>query len=147
MAAKKEADQRWDRAYGPKIVGIIKKAKADTRKWQLTGIPCAHAVSGMLSRRIEIDEFVDEYYKNERYLMAYNPVIQLMPGSELWPELGKHPLKPPVKKKQAGRLKKLRKRSQTEPPARVKMTRIGIQMTCRRCGEAGHNKRTCIAQA
>ncbi|XP_022873567.1 uncharacterized protein LOC111392449 [Olea europaea var. sylvestris] len=112
------------------------------RKWPLTGIPCARAVSGMLSRRIEIYEFVDEYYKKERYLMAYNPVIQPMSRPELWPELGKHPLKPPMKKKQAGRPKKLGKRSQTEPPAGVKMTGTGMQMTCRKCGEAGHNKRT-----
>ncbi|XP_022892018.1 uncharacterized protein LOC111406886 [Olea europaea var. sylvestris] len=90
MVAKREAAQRWDRAYGPKIVGIIEKAKLDARfmradyagnqkfevlntdglrwsvdlgtkecvcrKWQLTGIPCAHAISGMLLRRIEIDE-------------------------------------------------------------------------------------------
>ncbi|XP_022853496.1 uncharacterized protein LOC111374964, partial [Olea europaea var. sylvestris] len=180
MAAKREAAQRWDRAYGPKIVGIIEKAKSDARfmradyagnkkfevrntdglrwsvdlltkecacrKWKLTEIPCAHAVSRMLSRIIEIDEFVDEYYKKERYLMAYNPVIQPMSGPELWPELGKHPLKSPVKKKQAGRPKKLRKRSQTEPPTGIKMTQTGMQMTCRRCGEVGHNKRTCTAR-
>lgn len=81
------------------------------RKWQPSEIPCTHAVSGMLSRRIDIDEFVDECYKKERYQMAYNPVIQPMSGSELWPELGKHPLKPLIKNKQAGKPKKLRKRS------------------------------------
>lgn len=31
MAAKKEAAQRWDCAYGPKIVGIIENAKSDAR--------------------------------------------------------------------------------------------------------------------
>lgn len=28
----------------------------------------------------------------------------------------------------------------------VKITRTCIKMTCKRCGEAGHNKRTCTVQ-
>ncbi|XP_022862581.1 uncharacterized protein LOC111382776 [Olea europaea var. sylvestris] len=115
-----------DKIRHQQMTRMVAKREAAQRKWQPSGIPCAHAVSGTLSKRIDIDEFVDEYYKKERYLMAYNPVIQPMSGPELWPELGKHPLKPPVKKKQAGRPKKLRKRSQTELPTGVKMSRTGM---------------------
>ncbi|CAA2965021.1 Hypothetical predicted protein, partial [Olea europaea subsp. europaea] len=38
--------------------------------------------------------------------------------------------------------KKMRKRSQAEPPAGVKMGRTGMKMTCKRYGGPGHNKRS-----
>ncbi|XP_022862499.1 uncharacterized protein LOC111382693 [Olea europaea var. sylvestris] len=158
MNAKREAAERWDHAFGPRIVKIIEKAKSEARylkadyagnqkfeissrdglrwsvdltehacacrKWQLTGIPCPHAISGMLSRDIGIYEYID-------------------PWLELWPELGKHPLTQPQKRKQAGRPKKLRKRSQAEPPTGVKMGRTSMKMMCKRRGGSGHNKRSC----
>lgn len=60
-----------------------------------------------------------------------------------WPELGKHPLNPPIKKKQAGKPKNLRKMLQIEPSASSKMAMTGMKMTYKRCGGTGHNKRTC----
>lgn len=177
MTTKREAAQRWDHAFGPRIMNIIEKYKADARylkadyagmqkfevsnrdgmrwsvdlarrecacrKWQLSGIPCAHAISGMLSRNIGIYEYIDACYTKEAYLRTYNPVIHPVSSPDLWPELGRHPLDPPKKRRQAGRPKKLRKRSQVEPPAGTKIARTGMKMTCRKCGGTGHNKRTC----
>lgn len=57
----------------------------------------------------------------------------------------KHHPNPPTKKKRVGKLKKLRKRSLTEPPAGVKMEINSIKMTCKHSGKIGHNKRTCKA--
>ncbi|XP_022883793.1 uncharacterized protein LOC111400626 [Olea europaea var. sylvestris] len=73
------------------------------RKWQLTGIPCPHAILGMLSSDIGIYEYIDTWYSKETYLKCYFPVIHPMSGPELWPELGKHPLNQPQKRKRAGR--------------------------------------------
>ncbi|XP_022853146.1 uncharacterized protein LOC111374670, partial [Olea europaea var. sylvestris] len=111
-------------------------------KWQLTGISCPHAISGMLSRDIGIYEYIDPWYSKETYLKCYSPVIHPMSRPKLWPELGKHPLNQPQKRKQASGPKKLRKMSQAEPPSGVKMERTGIKMTCKRCGGSGHNKRS-----
>ncbi|XP_022847652.1 uncharacterized protein LOC111370196 [Olea europaea var. sylvestris] len=177
MNVKREAAQRWDLAFGPRIVKIVEKTKSEARylkadyadnhkfeissrdslrwsvdltqhacacrKWQLTAIPCPHAISGMLSRDIGIYEYIDPWYSKETYLKCYFPVIHSMSGPELWPELGKHPLNQPQKRKHAGRPKKLRKRSQVEPLASIKMGRTGMKMTCERCERSGHNKRSC----
>ncbi|XP_022875822.1 uncharacterized protein LOC111394305 [Olea europaea var. sylvestris] len=177
MNAKREAAEKWDHRFGPRIMNIIEQAKSNARflkadyagpekfevssrdgmrlgvdsmknecacrRWQLTSIPCQHAIAGMLSRNIGILDYVDVCYQKMGYLRSYTPVIQPMSGPELWRELGKHPLNPPANRKQARRPKKLRKRSQIELLAGVKMGRSGMKTTCRRCGDAGHNKRTC----
>ncbi|XP_022864546.1 uncharacterized protein LOC111384498 [Olea europaea var. sylvestris] len=123
-------------------VDLTKHACA-CRKWQLIGIPYPHAISGMLSRDIGIYEYIDPWYSKETYLKCYSPVIHPMSGPELWPEFGKHPLNQSQKRKQAGRPKKMRKKSQAEPPTGVEMGRTGMKMMRKRCGGSGHNKRSC----
>lgn len=59
---------------------------------------CAHVFSGVLSRNIGIYEYIDAYYIKEAYLSTYSPVTQPMLSPELWPELGRHPVDPPIKK-------------------------------------------------
>ncbi|XP_022892032.1 uncharacterized protein LOC111406902 [Olea europaea var. sylvestris] len=90
------------------------------RKWQVTRIPYPHTISSMLSRDIGIHEYINPCYSKETYLKRYSPVIHPMSRPELWPELGKHPLNQPRKRKQASRPKKMRNRSQAEPPAGCK---------------------------
>lgn len=104
------------------------------QKKNLSEIACAHATSGMLSRNIYIYDYADPCCSNKMYLRCETLVIQLMLGPKLWSMLGKYPLNSPKKKKQLDRPKKLRKRSQIELYARVKMGRTGMRITCKRCG-------------
>lgn len=79
-------------------VDLVRK-ECTCRKRQRSGMSYAHAISSILLRRINIGEFLDEYYKKDAYLRAYNPLIHPILGLKLWPGLGKNPLKAPVKKK------------------------------------------------
>lgn len=121
----------------------LMKHECACRKWQFIGIPCALAMSSILSRNIGIYEHVNECYSKEAYSRSYSLVIQPMPGFELWPKLGKHPLNPPIKNNRAGRPKKLRKKLQVEPPASTKIAKTRMKMKCKRCDGTSHDKRTC----
>lgn len=72
----------------------LMKNECACRRWQLTGIPCQHAIARMLSRNIGILDYVDVCYQKMSYLRSYTPVIQYISGPELWQGLGKHSLNP-----------------------------------------------------
>ena len=51
------------------------------RAWQVTGKPCSHALAfiAKLSRKVQMDEFVHEYFSVDRfrktYVFTFNPMI------------------------------------------------------------------------
>ncbi|XP_021752534.1 uncharacterized protein LOC110718041 [Chenopodium quinoa] len=39
-------------------------------RWELTGIPCAHAWACIIKKRLRLEDFVDDFYSKDRYLEA-----------------------------------------------------------------------------
>ncbi|XP_022895249.1 uncharacterized protein LOC111409429 [Olea europaea var. sylvestris] len=136
------------------------------RAWQLSGLPCCHAISSIVSRGLNVMEFVDDIYKKEAYLATYTPSISPITGPDSWPNLGLKPLDPPLYTKRAGRPRKSRRKEPNEASSsqakRFRKSsrnvntsettttatssprkRAGLIMTCRKCGERGHNSRGC----
>lgn len=75
------------------------------RQWQLTGIPCTHAICYIGSlRNEELDKYVHDYYSMKKFQAAYAGVIEPMTDKSQWPtlDLG-FKLWPPVLKRSAGR--------------------------------------------
>ena len=112
------------------------------RKWDLTGIPCPHAMCCILKDRKNVDEFVDGYYTKERYLKAYSHLIKAMPGEGQWEKGTQTPPLPPKFIVQPGRPKKRRRREAGEG-APGKRIRIGQVRLCANCGQPGHYKNKC----
>jgi hypothetical protein len=78
------------------------------RQWEMTGIPCVHAVSAILFDCGEPEDYVHEYYSIEMYKKAYAPLIYLMPSEEQWVRgVGHDILEPPRRKVAPGRPRKL----------------------------------------
>ena len=50
------------------------------RKWDVTGILCAHAIFAILHQGGEPNEYLSEYYGKEMYL-TYNHVIYPVPSA------------------------------------------------------------------
>ncbi|XP_071699242.1 uncharacterized protein [Rutidosis leptorrhynchoides] len=101
------------------------------RKWELTGMPCKHAVAAL----------------NNMALHSEN--IQAVNGSALWEKAtGQTTLLPPIRVACAGRPKKNRRKGMDENDSMVKngkLSRLGKTLTCGNCRGDGHNKRTCTA--
>ncbi|KAL5538450.1 hypothetical protein UlMin_045546 [Ulmus minor] len=123
----------------------IDKRTCACKKWQLIGIPCIHGMSALLSSNRDPLDYVDNVYKKDAFLKAYNPVIYGINGPSMWPTTIERPVQCPEFKKQRGRPKKARKLQSDEVRVggRLKLRRNYIVVTCKKCGQQGHNRTTC----
>nr|XP_017251959.1 PREDICTED: uncharacterized protein LOC108222565 [Daucus carota subsp. sativus] len=120
--------------------------------WQLSGIPCVHAISAIYYGNGNPDDYVDAAYKKETYWKTYTNYMQPLEGSDMWPKSKLVPVLPPMQRRMPGRPKKARRKEMHEDNAKgtslkangaVQVSKKGVQMTCSNCGEIGHNKKTC----
>ncbi|KAK8543725.1 hypothetical protein V6N13_025896 [Hibiscus sabdariffa] len=115
------------------------------RKWQLTGIPCHHAISAIFLLDQRPDAFVDVCYKTITQQAIYSHMIEPVRGPDQWtPDTTCLPILPPVQKRPPGRPQKNRKKEADEKNDHSrKVGKKGLRMNCSKCGQSGHNVRTC----
>ena len=100
------------------------------------GVPCRHVCAAVLSTNEEPAQFVVPERRREALLATYVGVVRPVDMSTLTCD----GTLPPVATKQRGRPKQKRIPSFTE-----KMTKKRVK--CGKCGELGHNSRTCKKQS
>lgn len=106
------------------------------RKWQITGLPCAHAIAVFDRVGKSVYDYCSRYFRSESYLLTYSASIYPIPDIVNMNSIGASSYPPPTKR----------------PPGRPKRKRINPYKTsirplhCSRCKVAGHNKATCEAQ-
>ncbi|XP_019197083.1 PREDICTED: uncharacterized protein LOC109190938 [Ipomoea nil] len=116
------------------------------RKWDLTGIPCQHAVCAIWMKHGKgpIWHYVDSCYLIFTYKKTYEGCINPMSGYEDWPITSRQPPLPPLYKAKAGRPRKLRMKSKGEiSNDGVHLSRRHVTLHCKKCKELGHNSRKC----
>ncbi|CAN1185109.1 hypothetical protein LINPERHAP2_LOCUS37359 [Linum perenne] len=118
--------------------------------WQLSGVPCMHAIVAISYMRYDINNYIHEWYSVQVARRAYTKGIQPLPGREDWKEVDGNQVLPPPYKVLPGRPKKNRRKEPGEIPTRptrtgvgMVMRRIGATMHYGRCGQADHNVRGC----
>ncbi|KAG6407872.1 hypothetical protein SASPL_130872 [Salvia splendens] len=121
----------------------LKSSSCTCREWELTGIPCQHAVCVLHSEGLEPENFVAHWYIESTYLKAYQFMIQPVRGKILWAETGKEEIAPPAHRKLPGRPKVRRKKDKNEIQKAGKQSRKGRIMTCKICKQHGHYIRRC----
>nr|GMD14479.1 Zinc knuckle family protein [Ipomoea batatas] len=93
------------------------------------------------------EDYVHNCYTVEAYLRAYEPAIQPILSSVLWPKSNLPDPLPPKYKAQPGRPKKKRKINPIEESKKgtteMKTRKVGEVKRCTVCGVQGHNKKTC----
>ncbi|XP_040361867.1 uncharacterized protein LOC121049253 [Rosa chinensis] len=119
------------------------------RRWQLSGIPCVHAICAIRTKKADPVLFCDDYLLPSTYMESYNLIIHPITGEDDWEPVD-YPIAPPPYKKQAGRPKMKRTKEPIEnkqpPPApnTTKMPRTYSKMTCQVCFKKGHNRLGCL---
>ncbi|KAJ9542226.1 hypothetical protein OSB04_028732 [Centaurea solstitialis] len=146
--------QKVSGAWGDQCcVDLLKKTCA-CRKWELTGIPCKHAVAAIWYSAVNgsevdfLEKWLHPYYHLDTWRKMYAFKIKPVNGRSLWPTTN-CPIKitPPKHHTHVGRPKKSRRKTAEElsqPLVKgTKLQKIGKTVTCRRCKQIGHNSRTC----
>ncbi|KAK9989435.1 hypothetical protein SO802_029674 [Lithocarpus litseifolius] len=114
-------------------------AHCSCRKWDISGIPCAHAITYIFFNRQDAEQYVHPCYHVSTDKACYEPIISPINGQNMWRPSCVTLVLPPIKRRPHGRPKKKRAREPNEPTSR----RAGISKQCKACGKLGHNRRNC----
>ncbi|WOH12857.1 hypothetical protein DCAR_0832366 [Daucus carota subsp. sativus] len=134
----------------------LSKKSCDCRIFDLTGIPCSHAIAAIHDKREQPVDYVSNYYKRDAYLTTYSYSLEALKGEDYWEVQPTEKLLPPViPKKLRGRPKRLRRKEgweggtsrqtricqiDTTQVQRFSQRRI---MHCSICRKSGHRKTKC----
>ncbi|GJS19818.1 hypothetical protein Tco_0448450 [Tanacetum coccineum] len=130
----------------------IGMALINTRKWEISGIPCKHAIAAihdMADNGNDVgipEDWVHDSYKLATWKAVYSHKVNPVNGRELWSKFDcPTTLLPPKIHPQIGRPPKKRKKSKGEivMVKGNKLTRQGKTVTYSLCHAARHNKRSC----
>ncbi|XP_066344202.1 uncharacterized protein [Miscanthus floridulus] len=111
------------------------------RAWQVSGLPCKHALAYITSiSREKIEDHVDNYYSVQKFRSAYEGIIPAIPDKSMWPK-SDHGffMHPPLLKSIAGRRRQTRFRGGAEGGNKGNKGRH----QCPICHEYGHHWYTC----
>ena len=101
----------------------IAKRTCECRKWQITGVPCHHALYFILKLRgegAEIWNFVDDYYSVAKFNATYAENVPPMTGKHQWEIVDSgFKLDPPIRRRPPGRPRKQRIKGSHENRARL----------------------------
>jgi hypothetical protein len=124
---------------GFRFVVNLRDRTCSCRQWQVSGLPCKHALAFITSlSNAHIRHYVDLYYSIDKFKSAYAQLIPAMPDKTQWPKFD-HGffMHPPLLKATAGRPKTERYKACNE-----KKRKNGKHL-CPICKEKGHHWHNC----
>ncbi|KAL5575541.1 hypothetical protein UlMin_017240 [Ulmus minor] len=80
------------------LVVNLSDGRCSCRLFQLSGIPCGHALACIYSRNLNVYDYVDSFYKKESYEKTYAPIIYPMPHPDRWPNARQNVILPPLRR-------------------------------------------------
>lgn len=113
------------------------------RYWQLSGLPCCHAISAIYMASRSLNDFIHPCFSISEYMKTYRFCLQPVEGQESWPISDMPRPYPPAYVKMPGRKKTKRTKEIGEKPTGTKISKVGVKMRCRLCQKTTHNIRRC----
>ncbi|XP_050875971.1 uncharacterized protein LOC127079631 [Lathyrus oleraceus] len=105
------------------------------RKWDLTGIPCCHAITFIWKNKKQPEEY-------NTFKKTYSHIIFPTHGPQLLPFEDQVAINPPVMRRAIGHPKKMRRKVIYEPRNPHVLPRKLSTVTFHKCRAMGHNKRS-----
>ncbi|GKA90230.1 F-box domain containing protein, partial [Tanacetum coccineum] len=96
--------RKGDQSYGVSLQHKV----CQCRLWELSGIPCVHAVAGYMHVGTDLDAGVSHWYSREAWFNAYQFSIKPVFGTNMWKRTNDVPPLPPIIRKMPGRPQKKR---------------------------------------
>jgi hypothetical protein len=128
-----------------KYIVDLRAKSCECRKWNITGIPCKHAISCLRHERIPVESVVHECYSVQAFSKAYESNIMPCRDKTTWEKVNGPPVLPPKYEKKVGRPPRCRKKDPHEIQGAngPKLSKHGVTMTCGYCRGENHNARGC----
>ncbi|XP_057801530.1 uncharacterized protein LOC131016805 [Salvia miltiorrhiza] len=140
----------WNGEYGYEVsegedrhIVKVDRKTCTCRGWDLTGIPCSHAIAAFFSSSMDPLLAISQCYHRDSYAKAYEHLIKPLPGVKFWNVKDEDAIEPPPVEKKIGRPKKNRVRAPNEPKRKHKLSRVGKTQHCSLCRSANHKKGAC----
>ena len=123
----------------------MEKKTCDCGYWQLNGIPCMHAMCVINTTKLNLNDYVSDYYLTSRWRSLYEKGIKPVQGMNMWPQWGRLPVLPPPPRFNRGRPHDHARRKSPHESAsnKYKLSRHDCIITCSNCKKEGHNKTRC----
>ena len=125
-----DGESKYQVNYNTRFVTVdLDSRSCDCRNFDLTGMPCSHALAAIYDRRGQPVDYLSDYYKRDKYAAAYAFPLTALKGVDYWDFHDDEVLLPPeLPKKLRGRPKRLRKREEweggTQGKAKVKEEQV-----------------------
>ncbi|KAH7856900.1 hypothetical protein Vadar_006704 [Vaccinium darrowii] len=100
---------------GVRYLVDLGKIECVCRQWQISGIPCKHAMAAIVKDRKNVEDYVHSYFSKDMYLRAHGRMIHPILDPTMWTMVPGDPLEPPPLRRLSGRPRKNRKRAADEP--------------------------------
>lgn len=131
---------KWEVVDGKTSFPIdLARMECKCGKWQISGLPCKHAMKVIGLNRLNPQAYVNDYFSVRRYKLAYNWTIPPLPDHTQWGNNEFAHINPPEVKRTVGRPPRNRRRQPGEQPKGMRSKTI----RCSKCGETGHNYKGC----
>lgn len=113
------------------------------RKWDLTGVPCSHAIAAIMKDKRDPTSFVHPFYHKETFMLSYESIINPIPDDSQWVHVELDAITAPPLRRPPGRPKKARRKASDEPKNAHLVRRTHQSLRCSKCQQYGHDTRTC----
>ncbi|KAG8481110.1 hypothetical protein CXB51_025850 [Gossypium anomalum] len=126
------------------VVDLVENS-CSCRNWDLTGIPCMHALAVIHLKEEFPETYVQTWYTKQTQLQIYSNFVNPVRGPKQWASLSNMlPILPPPLRRPPGKPTKVRRKEPNEPQTTERLSKRGVvEIRCSKCKKVGHNKRSC----
>ena len=141
---KRSDDGLWQVKSGDNTHAVnLDMYTCSCRKWDLTGLPCNHAVAAIYAARMHPEDFVSEFFKKPMYSTSYRPIFYPVEGEHGWTKTNTPDIMPPgFQDHMKGRRQVKRRKGKFEVPKPKDTSRMAT-ITCSNCKLQGHKYTSC----
>jgi hypothetical protein len=87
----------WQATCGDdRYVMDLNSCKCGCYKWNVTGVPCSHAIAAIHKFKHKIEDYMSTYFTRQKYIASYEGMIMHVPDKTQWVKIDLPDVNPPL---------------------------------------------------